>query len=178
MISLPIDEQLIIKATTYVDTHKIGRRKKFNGNRTNQVVGITGELMVAELLGATLPETHDFDGGWDFNFSGKQIDVKTVGRTSNARLDYYSNVIEAQIHFKATHYLFCSLNKNKRELTICGFISKEDFLRKAEYKKAGDTFTRVNGDTMVLKATGYFIKNSDLIQIDSIAQLKELVIFN
>ena len=48
MITLPIEEDLIIKATTYVDTHKIGRRKKFNGNRTNQVVGITGELMVAE----------------------------------------------------------------------------------------------------------------------------------
>jgi len=178
MITLPIDEQLIIKATTYVDTHKIGRRKKFNGNRTNQVVGITGELMVAELLGATLPETHDFDGGWDFSFMGKQVDVKTLGRTGDASLEFYSNVIEAQIHLKATHYLFCSLNKKKRELTIVGFISKEDFLKKATFYREGDCLTRVNGDKMKLKASGYFIQNKELIQINSIAELKELIIFN
>jgi len=178
MITLPIEEEMIVRATAYVDSRKIGRRKTFNGNRTNQVVGITGELMVAELLGMQLPENHEFDGGWDFSINGKQIDVKTVGRTSVAKPEYHSNVIEAQIHFKATHFLFCSLNKPKRELTICGFISKEDFLAKSTFYRKGDTFTRTNGETMTLNAAGYFILNKDLIQINSIAELKELLIFN
>lgn len=178
MITIPIDEQTIIDATIYVDKSKIGKRRSFNGNRTNQVVGMTGEFIIADLLGFERPKRKDgFDGGWDIQIGQKLIDIKTVGRTSNARLDYDSNVIEAQMHFKATHFLFCSLNKTKRLFTIVGFISKEDFKAKSKFYKKGDEFTRVNGDKMILNASGYFIKNEELIQVDSIAELKDLLIF-
>lgn len=177
MITLPIREETIIDATVFVDKSKIGKRKTFNGNRTNQVVGITGEFIIADLLGLERPKGDGFDGGWDIQIGQKLIDIKTVGRTSNARLDYDSNVIEAQMDFKATHFLFCSLNKTERLFTIVGFISKDDFKAKAKYYRKGDVYTRVNGDTMILKAAGYFIENRELIQINSIEELKEVVIF-
>lgn len=177
MITLPIDEQTIIDATIYVDKSKIGRRKTFNGNRTNQVVGITGEFIIADLLGFQRPKGNGFDGGWDIQIGQKLIDVKTVGRTTSARLDYHSNVIESQMHFKATHFLFCSLNKTERFFTICGFISKEDFKAKSKFYKKGDEFERVNGDKMILNASGYFIENRELIQVNTIAELKDLLIF-
>lgn len=177
MITLPIKEETIIDATTYVDKRVIGKRKSFNGNRTNQVVGITGEFIVADVLGLERPKGNGFDGGWDFCIGNKLIDVKTVGRTTETRSDYHSNVIEAQMHFKATHFLFCALNKTNRNFTIVGFISKEDFLKKADYYKKGDEYTRVNGDKMILNAAGYFIKNEELIQVNSIEELKEIIIF-
>ena len=177
MITLPIREETIIEATAYVDKRVIGKRKSFNGNRTNQVVGITGEFIIADLLGLERPKGYGFDGGWDIQIGNKLIDVKTVGRTTNVRLDYHSNVIEAQMDFKATHFLFCSINKTERLFTICGFISKEDFKGKSKYYKKGEEFTRLNGDKLVLNASGYFIENKDLIQINSIEELKEVVIF-
>lgn len=177
MITLPIKEETIIDATTYVDKRVIGKRKSFNGNRTNQVVGITGEFIVADVLGLERPKGDGFDGGWDFCIGNKLIDVKTVGRTTDVRSNYHSNVIEAQMNYKATHFLFCSLNKTKRNFTICGFISKDDFKAKAKYYKKGEEFTRVNGDKMVLNASGYFIENKELIQINSIEELKEIIIF-
>lgn len=177
MITLPISEEVIIEATMYVDSRKIGKRKSFNGNRTNQVVGIVGEFIISDLLGIDRPNSTGFDGGWDITISEKKIDVKTVGRTVEPKLHYHSNVIDAQMHFSATHFLFCSLNKPKRTFTICGYISKEDFKKKAAYYKKGETMTRPNGEILTLNAAGYFIENRNLIQIDSIADLKEVVIF-
>jgi len=177
MITIQIHEQTIIDATVYVDKKKIGNRKSFNGNRKNQVVGICAEFMIADLLGLERPKGDGFDGGWDIQIGNKLIDIKTVGRTSKAKPEHWNNVIGQQIEYKNTHYLFCALNTYNRLLTICGFITKEDFLAKATYNKEGDVIIRSDGSELTLGAPNYGIQNKDLIQINSIEELKEIIIF-
>lgn len=177
MITIQIEEQVIIDAAQYVDKRVIGKRKSFNGNRKNQVVGICAEFMIADLLGIERPKGDGFDGGWDIQIGNKFIDIKTIGTTSKVKPEHWNNVIGQQIEYKNTHYLFCSLNTYNRLLTICGFITKDDFLKKATYNKEGDIIMRSDGSELKLGAPNYGIQNKDLIQINSIAELKNLIIF-
>ena len=50
-------------------------------------------------------------------------------------------------------------------------------MKKAQYFKKGEGYDLENGERLVLNAAGYFIKNKELIQVDSIAELKDLLIF-
>ena len=178
MIILPIEEEVIVQAANYVDSRKLGKRGKFDGNRTEQIVGMTGEFMVAKILGMNIPTIEDgFDGGWDLNIGGKRIDVKTMGRTTSPKPEFVNNILKMQYHYKATHFVFCSLNKKNRELTICGLISKEELPNKATFHKQGEVRTRTNGTKFELQADTYEIANRDLVQVNSIAELKELLIF-
>lgn len=177
MFDLKINEEQIVDATLYVQNHKLGSRGRFDGNRTNQVVGVVGENMVRELFGFEPMHEDGFDGGWDIAFGDKKIDVKTVGRNSDVIGDYYSNVVASQMKFAATHFIFTSLNKKTRTLTVVGWISKKDLLKKAEYKRKGDVFKRSNGTSFNLGADGYFIKNSALNQVYSPFELESQLIF-
>ncbi|MEJ2114238.1 MAG: hypothetical protein P8X62_11305 [Flavobacteriaceae bacterium] len=73
-------------------------------------------------------------------------------------------------------YIFCSYHKNKKELTICGWITKEDFIQKRRFYKKGSTRTRSDNSTFQTFSDLYEIDNTDLNQVNSLNELKnELV---
>lgn len=177
MFDLKINEEQIVDATLYVQNHKLGSRGRFNGNRTNQVVGVVGENMVRELFGFEPMHEDGFDGGFDIKFGDKYIDVKTMGRNVKVKDDFVNNIVASQIKFKATHFIFTSLNKKTRTLTICGWISKDDLLKKATFGRVGDEIKRSNGTSFKLGTDSYFIKNSALNQVYSPFELESQLIF-
>ena len=69
------------------------------------------------------------------------------------------------MRYKATHFIFCSLNKKTRVLTVCGWASKKEILDKAEFFVEGFTRRRSDGTSFVTKASLYEIKNSALNQV-------------
>lgn len=177
MIKLKVPEEAIREATRLVDSYNFGTRGHADGNRTNQVVGIVGELMIRQLLQMPPIEPNGFDGGFDLHFRDRFIDVKTMGRTTDPRPDFINNVIASQIRYRATHFLFLSLNKRTRTLWICGGISKKDLLDKATFRAEGFMQTRSDGSQFKIRASMYEIMNKDLIPINSLGDFFNYVIF-
>ena len=70
-------------------------------------------------------------------------------------------------------YVFCSYHKTKKELTICGWITKEDFVLKRRFYKKGSLRTRSDGSTFKTFSDLYEIDNSDLNKVNSVKELKQ-----
>ena len=73
-----------------------------------------------------------------------------------------------QIKYDCDIYIFCSLNKQKNELTICGYIGKKELLKVATLIKKGTIRTLKDGTTFPLKTSNFEIKNTDLKNIENL----------
>lgn len=149
----------------YLNENNIGNRFEFNGNKEQQFVGLVGEIIIKRLFGLDHEFKNGFDGGFDFVYKGLKIDVKTMGRNVDVKDYFVNNFVAHQKKFDCDIYIFCSLNKKTNELTICGFLSKKELLKKSIYRKKGETMQRSNGTTFVLKTNNYQIENKDLKNI-------------
>ena len=91
-----------------------------------------------------------------------------MGRTVNVKDYFVNNFVAHQSIFDCDVYIFCSLNKKTNELTICGYLSKKELLKKAAYIKKGDTMHRDNGTSFVMKTSNYQIENKKLKNIENL----------
>jgi hypothetical protein len=158
--------QLVIDASKkFVEHNNLGMRPDdSNGTKSQQLVGVIGQNMMAHALGLPFMQpTTTHDGGVDFVIHGKKIDIKTMGRTVTPTLKYVNNLIASQTRFNVDGYVFASLNTIDYKLTICGWLPKATFLWLAEFNKKGTIRERTNGTTFELKADTYEIENEDLI---------------
>ncbi len=57
----------------------MGNRHSANGNKENQLVGLLGEVLTKEVFNVKHKFTNGFDGGFDFLYKNKKVDVKTMG---------------------------------------------------------------------------------------------------
>jgi len=177
MIKINLTQELIQKATNLVDYYGFGHRGFADGNRTEQIVGVCGELAIRELLGLGDLEPKGFDGGYDFNFGDRFVDIKTMGRSVDPEPEFVNNVMAIQMDYKSTHFIFCSLNKKTRVLTICGWATKEDVKQKGEFYAQGMPRKRSDGTSLICKASLYEIKNSVLNRLETVSELKDTFIF-
>jgi len=97
-----------------------------------------------------------------------KVDVKTMGRNVDMKPDYVHNFNGLQKHFKCDLYIFTSLNKKKSEVTVCGWVTKEQLFERSEKFKKGTKRYRDDGTVTVLKCTTYEIKNKDLNPINEL----------
>ena len=165
---IKIDDGLKRRVWSFLKYNNVGNRSRANGNKTEQYVGLLGECVVKNHFGADSSLTNGFDGGFDFEYNGMKIDIKTMGRTVNPKPYYVNNFISYQSNFDCDAYIFCSINKKTSELTICGWITKDDLLNKACLFNEGATRQRSDGSTFDMKAPTYEIKNSMLNSIETI----------
>lgn len=139
------------------------------------MIGLAGQCHVMDLLGLDLPEiTYKADGGVDIIHNGITIDVKTMERKMEPKLDYVNNVIGLQSHYNTDAYIFCSLNTNLKELTICGWIEKPKFLDYATFTAKGEKRYRKDGTSFITKADLYEIENMMLNHINSVKDLRNI----
>ena len=103
-----------------------------NGNTEQQLVGLIGEIIVKQMFRIEHEWKPGFDGGFDFEYKGKKIDVKTMKRTCDVKPNFVNNLFERQLNHDCDVYLFTSLNTKKNELTVCGWIYKSDVLENAK----------------------------------------------
>ena len=174
MFTIKVEDLLIEKCKALVEAYNFGQRHTANGTKDQQLTGVIGQSVVMRLFDlGDLDGKSGFDEGVDFVFGNKKIDVKTMGRTTNVGKGYTNNFLKLQDHFKTEIYIFCSYHKFKQELTVCGWITKEDFALKRKLYPKGSVRTRSNKTTFNTFADLYEIDNSDLHDAKNIAELKQ-----
>ena len=167
-MNIKIPKDLKIKCWNFLKNNNLGNRLEANGNKEQQFVGLIGEFMVVNLFGLKYEFSYGFDGGFDFKYNGNKIDVKTMGRTVDSKPYFVNNFIAFQKDFNCDYYIFTSLNKKSNELNICGYLSKDDLLKKSILHKKGTKRERTNGTSFTLKADTYEIENYKLNNINEL----------
>ncbi len=129
MLVIKVTEELIRHCEQQIEKFNFGQRNTANGSKEQQLTGIIGQSVVMKSFGLGFVKGEQgFDDGIDFVYNNKKIDVKTMGRTTDVRVSYTNNFLKLQDYFKTDLYIFCSYNKIKKEVTICGWIDKENFI--------------------------------------------------
>ena len=174
MFTVSVDSKLIEHCKKMVSNHNFGKRYTANGNKHQQLTGIIGQSVIMDIFDKGYVDgSSGFDNGVDLIVNNKTIDVKTMGRTTSVKSGYTNNFLKLQDYFKTDIYIFCSYHKIKYILTICGWISKEDFVAKRRYYPKGSIRTRFDKTTFTTFADLYEIDNKDLNNVNSISDLKK-----
>jgi hypothetical protein len=125
----------------------------------SNVVGAIGEVIVADVLGATESSTYDYDLIKD----GRRIDVKTKRCSTAPRENYDCSVAAHGSKQDCDSYIFVRILKDTSKAWILGEIDKADFYDRATKYRRGD-IDPDNG--FVFKADCYNLPISELKQID------------
>lgn len=174
MFTVKVENKLIEHCKAVVDKHDFGQRYTANGSKQQQLTGIIGQSVVMSLFNLGYVDGKSgFDDGVDFIFANKTVDVKTMGRTTDVNKGYTNNFLKLQDYFKTEVYIFCSYHKIKQELTICGWITKDDLILKRSFYPKGSTRTRLDKTNFKTFSDLYEIDNIHLNDIKSLQDLKE-----
>ena len=173
MFSINVNQEIIDHCKSQISNYNFGKRSVANGTKEQQLTGIIGQNVVMKLFNlGNVNGADGFDDGVDFVFNNKKIDVKTMGRTTDVKETYTNNFLKLQDYFNTDIYIFCSYNKLKEVVTICGWISKEDFKQKRTFYPKGTTRKRFDGSTFETFSDLFEIDNVDLNAVDSFENLK------
>jgi len=168
MFKFKIDQNIKQQAKQLVSKYNFGKRSQANGTKEQQFVGIIGEIMIRDLFNAgQIDGSSGFDGGFDIKYNNKHIDVKTMGRTTDPKPEFVNNFIGLQLNHRADYFIFNSLNKKTNELTVCGWITKNDLLKLSKYYPKGSKRKRFDGTEFKTFADLYEIENRYLQKTNS-----------
>lgn len=157
MFSIPITDEQRAYAWGWVKRRSVAKRGEFDGDTEHQYGGLLGEVVFADLFGFERPNSlKPFDGGVDFDVLGCKLDIKTAIRNSDPKNRYNSYLPASQMKYDNDAYLFCSINKQTKNLIVVGGIDKERMKCQITHK-AGTT----NGD-FVFKTDTVCIPNYKL----------------
>ncbi len=161
MTTLPIRKEIYNYSKKLVDENNFGQRGKDDGSPKEQFIGILSENMVRQYLGHKLIEPKGFDGGYDIMYNDLRTDIKSMNRTVDPKPFYINNVFDVQLKHKSEAYIFTSLNTQKKNLSICGWVTKEQFKNRAAFYPKGTV--RMRGrEPFPLRADNWEIENKDL----------------
>jgi len=172
MIKIKINDGLIDFVEDLLKKHNFGNRGFADGNYEEQKTGLIGQTAIQRNFNLPDPEgSNGFDGGEDFRFNNLVIDVKTMGRKVDPKPEYVNNFIGLQKDYKSEILIFCSFNKITNILTVCGWISKKEFIKKANFYPKGTMRFRDDGTSFITKADLFEIKNKNLNQVYTFNEL-------
>ena len=174
MIRLKITDEQIEYATYLVNNCNYGRRGKFDGDKSKQLVGMLAQTVLADYLKQPRPDTSEgFDGGYDYIINGKKVDVKCMSRKGYVIGNYVHNLIAYQKNYDVDYYIFTSLNTTTNELEVCGVINKEQFFSKADLFEKGTV--RHKGKTaFTLEAPTYELKQYKLFLLGNVDDVVDI----
>lgn len=176
MFDINVTQEQFNYARTLVLNHNFGVRGYGDGNKDEQFTGLLGQTVFADLLGSNRPRGDiGFDGGIDFIVNGIKIDIKTMTRTVPVKSHYVHNFIGYQLKYETQGYVFASYNKRTNIMTICGYVTKEQFIERAKFYKKGELRYRDDGTSFPSKAPLYEIMQSDLEQASSMDVLVSII---
>jgi hypothetical protein len=173
MIIVKVTENLEKHCVEQIERFNFGKRFTANGNKEQQLTGIIGQSVVMQMFGLDFVDGNiGFDDGVDLTFNDRTMDVKTMGRNTDVKTSYTNNFLKIQDYFKTQIYIFCSYNKIKKEVTVCGWIDKENFIAKRNYFEKGAIRKRFDGTEFIVFSDLYEIDNEHLNNVNSIEELK------
>ena len=99
------------------------------------LVAYIGEALVLHLEGGEIKDTYDYDV---IDRNGVKIDVKTKERKVAPLPHYNCTVAAYNIKQKCDRYAFVNVLKDMKTAWYLGSISKEEFFKKAVFRKKGE----------------------------------------
>ena len=163
MINIQIQDQVIQYSKDLVKKVNFGMRGVFDGTKENQFFGVVAENTIRKYYGIELMKPKKgWDGGYDFEWNGYKADVKCTIRTVEPKPNFACNFTELQKNHIANAFIFTSLNKTNKVLTLCGWIDKKTFFEKAIKFDEGEKIYRSNGTSFPSSGHHYEIKILDL----------------
>lgn len=172
MFDIQVSDEQMRFAQDMVNKYNFGMRGYGDGNHSEQLTGIIGQTVFADLLGLPRPDgANGFDNGVDFIINGKKVDIKTMSRSVSVKDHYAHNFIGYQRKYAVDYYVFASYNTKSGVLSICGFASKEEFLQRSKFYNKGDLRYRDDGTSFPTKAPLYEIRQRDLNPSNSLEEL-------
>lgn len=174
MLNLKLNKEVFKQSLKFGQENNLGQRGHADGSPEEQLIGILGENTICDVLELPLMNSQGYDGGYDIVLNGKNVDIKTMGRTVYPKSNYVNNLVAMQLKNSSDIYLFCSYHKKDYVLTVCGWTTKDMFKQKAKLYKEGETRTRFNGTSFKSKSDLYEIENKDLLPINNIKDLKQV----
>ena len=164
MFDIPITKEQKEYTWKLVKSCNFGNRGKFDGDLERQYTGILGQTVMADGLKEKRPDgTEGFDNGIDFVIMGKNVDLKTMGRTTEVRPSYVNNLVASQCKYATQFYVFSSINKKTNKITFIGVLPKKNLEK--YFLKEGTERTRHDRTKFKIKTDMYEIPNKDLIQV-------------
>jgi len=161
MINLKLDNYIIEYSKTLIKNNNFGKRGYDDGNKKEQLIGIIAENTVKNYLGLELLNPKGYDEGFDLIYNGMLTDIKSMSRNVYPKYYYVNNLFDVQLKHKAEAFIFTSLNIKEKVLSICGWITKKEFKKKAIFYSKGTQ--RIRGkENFKLRSDNWEIENKDL----------------
>lgn len=111
MFDVKVTEEQLRYAADMVERFNFGQRGRGDGNKKEQLTGILGQTVFADLINAERPNgATGFDGGKDFEINHKRVDIKTMTRSVPMRPDFVHNFVGYQKDYPVDYYVFASFN--------------------------------------------------------------------
>ena len=178
MFDIKVNDEIINHCEQQINNYNFGKRFTANGSKDQQLTVIIGQTVIMDLFElGYINGKKGFDNGIDIVytniFGSITIDVKTMGRTTKVKSNYTNNFIALQDCFNPDVYIFCSYNKLNKILTICGWITKQEFINKRRFYPKGTLRNRTNGTTFETKADLFEIDVIDLNDVTNELDLKK-----
>lgn len=170
-----IEPDLISMVERYLQHHNLANRGVEDGDYEKQKIGLIGELCVYKYLLNCYPDLNEkqngFDGGYDIDYNGRLIDVKTMGRKSYVRANYVNNFYLLQSNHNANTIVFCSYHTADKVVEICGWLPKVALAAKGIFYAAGTRRIRTDGSSFTFRQDNYEVENKDLDDIETLKRL-------
>jgi hypothetical protein len=166
IVTIPVTKEMLILAKEKADEMGCLKHSMMKGERN--VEGILGELGALKFLTnavGTASYQHDLKIGQI------TIEVKTKRLTNKPRLDYDCTVYSYNTEQDCHIYLFAGVNPEHTLVWLNGFISKDNFYKKAEFLPAGSERPLSNGKTLIYKRDNYVVKVNQLNKIDILKKI-------
>ena len=158
MIHLQTKQSIIEHCRDLVEKINYGKRGFADGKKKRQFLGMICENTVRDYYGVELSKPSEgWDGGWDFMWKGMKTDVKSTAYKGKPKTNHRYRVIEDQMRYDAECFIFAYFNELERIVSITGWITKDDFLKKSVYNK--------KGDKMMARFDRYFYSDSNSYQL-------------
>jgi hypothetical protein len=172
MIILKVKDEMLAFCKELVKNHEFGMRGIADGTKEQQFVGLVGQCIILDLLNYPFPTGNEgFDNGIDLVLGKYKIDIKTMGRNTEVKKNYVCNFIGLQKKYDTDIYIFNSFNKISKMITICGWIDKDSFFKKAQFLKKGSVRYRADGSNFSTFADLYEIRIECLNDVNSVESL-------
>ena len=152
-----------------------------SGNINEQIDGQMGGLVVQDQFDCIRGTRTD---GGTLVLHGKKIWVKTKIRGRNDKNDTQSNMKEEWAHnlfleqaaqFEFDILLFLNYNKRRNVIQVCGWLTKDEFLKRAILIKAGERFPNTWPPLYNRKGHTLQILQSNINKIDSWDKFEDIM---
>ena len=158
MFTVQVPDLIIRQSIEVCRKTNFGQRGIHDGTPTQQLYGVIAQNAILFGLGHPLIKpSNDWDGGFDMVLSKQRIDIKTVIRTVPPKPEYECRVVADQMNYDLDAYLFTSYNTQTNQLTICGWLPKEEIKTRARVFRKGDVVERSDGSFFTCKLNSYQI---------------------